>query len=135
VTPVSDLAERVKAVYTSRQPPEESPMLDFDERDLFDLAERAGFEEIHLSYEAKTKPGNLEVDARDWETALRSAPNPFAPTLVPDLGDAEPLARDGQAQGEGVVNLQGAFGRGDGVSMRVVIRMSQQLRQTLGERV
>jgi arsenite methyltransferase len=88
VTPMADLAERVKAVYASRQPPEESPMLDFDERDLFDLAERAGFEEIHLSYEAKTKPGNLEVDARDWETALRSAPNPFAPTLGQALVEA-----------------------------------------------
>jgi ubiquinone/menaquinone biosynthesis C-methylase UbiE len=29
VTPVADLAERVKAVYASGQPSEESPMLDF----------------------------------------------------------------------------------------------------------
>ncbi|MDQ3436285.1 MAG: class I SAM-dependent methyltransferase [Rubrobacter sp.] len=88
VTPVADLAERVKAVYASRQPPEESPMLDFDERDLFDLAERAGFEEIHLSYEAKTAPGNVEDDARGWETALQSAPNPLAPTLGEAMAEA-----------------------------------------------
>ena len=87
VTPVADLAERVKAVYTSRQPPEESPMLDFDERDLFDLAERAAFEEIHLNYEAETVPGNLEDDARDWETAP-GAPNPLAPTLGEAMAEA-----------------------------------------------
>ena len=79
VTPVADLAERVKAVYTSGQPPEESPMLDFDERDLFDLAERAAFEEIHLNYEAKTVPGNLEDDARDWETAPGARPTRLHP--------------------------------------------------------
>ena len=81
VTAIRDLAGRVKAIYASRQPVNECPMLDFDERDLFDFAERAGFEEIHLSYEARTISGNLRDDARDWETALRSAPNPLAPTL------------------------------------------------------
>src|SRR5215213_6434850 len=47
----------------------------------------------------------------------------------------EPLACDGLAQRIGIVHLQGAFCRGNGVSMRVVIRMPQQLRQTLGEPV
>jgi arsenite methyltransferase len=64
VTPVAHLAEKVKSAYASRQPQEASPMLDFDERDLFDLVERAGFEEIHLSYEAKTVLGNLQEDTR-----------------------------------------------------------------------
>jgi arsenite methyltransferase len=88
VTAVADLAEKVKAVYASRQPPEECPMLDFDERDLFDLAERAGFEDVHLSYEAKTIPGDFRDDTRDWETALRSAPNPLAPTLGEAMAEA-----------------------------------------------
>lgn len=88
VRAVADLAEKVKAVYASRQLPDECPMLDFDERDLFDLAERAGFEEIHLSYEAKLIPGNLGDGARDWETALRSAPNPLAPTLGEAMDEA-----------------------------------------------
>jgi arsenite methyltransferase len=92
VTPVADLAEKVKAVYASRQPPEEDPMLDFDERDLFELAEGADFEEVHLSYEAKTVPVNPEYDARDWETVLRSAPNPRAPTLGEAM--AESLTHD-----------------------------------------
>ena len=51
-----------------------------------------GFEEVHLSYEAKTVPGNPEHDARDWETVLRSAPNPLAPTLGEAM--AEALTRD-----------------------------------------
>jgi arsenite methyltransferase len=63
-------------------------MLDFDERDLFDLTERATFEKIHLNYEAKTVPGNLEDDARDWETAPQSAPNPLAPTLGEAMAEA-----------------------------------------------
>ena len=88
VTAVTDLAEKVKAIYESRQPPDECPMLDFDERDLFDLAERAGFEDVHLSYEAQTIPGNLRDHTRDWETALRSAPNPLAPTLGEAMAEA-----------------------------------------------
>ncbi|HJQ30454.1 MAG TPA: methyltransferase domain-containing protein, partial [Rubrobacter sp.] len=76
VTAVADLAQKVKAIYESRQPADECPMLDFDERDLFDFAERAGFEEIHLCYEARTVPGNLRDGTNDWETALRRAPNP-----------------------------------------------------------
>jgi arsenite methyltransferase len=88
ITPVAHLAEKVKAVYASRQPSGECPMLDFDERDLFDFAEQAGFEEIHLSYEAKTIPGNLKDASRDWETALRSAPNPLAPTLGEAMAEA-----------------------------------------------
>lgn len=88
VTAVADLAERVKAAYARRQPPDKDPMLDFDERDLFDLAEGAGFEEIHLSYKAKTLPGNIRDASRDWETALRSAPNPLAPTLGEAMAEA-----------------------------------------------
>ncbi|HEX6708848.1 MAG TPA: methyltransferase domain-containing protein [Rubrobacter sp.] len=88
VTAVADLAEKVKAVYASRQPPDDSPMLDFDERDLFDLAERAGFEEIHLSFEARMFPGNVRNDAREWESVLRSAPNPLAPTLGEAMAEA-----------------------------------------------
>ena len=88
VTEIADLADRVKSVYASRQPVAECPMLDFDERDLFDLAERAGFEEIHLIYEAKLIPGNLIRGTRDWETALRSAPNPLAQTLGEAMAEA-----------------------------------------------
>jgi arsenite methyltransferase len=88
VTAVADLADRVKAASESGQPAAESPMLDFDERDLFDLAEGAGFEEIHLHYEASTVSGNPREAPRDWETTLRSAPNPLAPTLGEAIAEA-----------------------------------------------
>ncbi len=81
VTPVVDLADKVKTVYAERQPPDESPMLDFDERDLLDLAAQSGFAEVHLSYEAGIFPGKAGDGAPGWETMLHSAPNPLAPTL------------------------------------------------------
>ena len=88
VAPVADLADKVKAVYAKRQPPDESPMLDFDERDLLDLAEQSGFAEVHLSYEAGISPGKATDGARGWETMLRSAPNPLAPTLEEAMAEA-----------------------------------------------
>ncbi|MCS6883619.1 MAG: class I SAM-dependent methyltransferase [Chloroflexaceae bacterium] len=77
VTPVMEIAQKVKAVYQRLQPPDTDPMLDFDERDLIAFAERAGFTEIHLELQAEVKPpaeGN-------WETFLRTAGNPKIPTL------------------------------------------------------
>lgn len=95
MTEIADLADKVKAVYASRQPVAECPMLDFDERDLFDPAEGADFEEIHLRYEANLVSGYLGDGTRAWETALRSTSNPLAPTLGgdPDPGRRETLSR------------------------------------------
>ena len=75
---VIDLAKKVKRVYREAQPGEDDPMLNFDERDLFRLAERAGFEQVHLTLEAHREPPRFEVE---WDTFLRRAPNPYAPTL------------------------------------------------------
>src|SRR5215467_693316 len=44
--PVRDLAERVTAVYLDMNPMD-GPMMSFDERDLLDLAEQAGYTELH----------------------------------------------------------------------------------------
>lgn len=77
VSPVLEIAQKVRAVYQRLQPPDTDPMLDFDERDLMVFAERAGFKEIHLELRAEVMPpaeGN-------WETTLRSAFNPKIPTL------------------------------------------------------
>src|SRR5258708_24695924 len=51
VTPVLDLASKVKALYLQLQPPGTDPMLNFDERDLIHFAQQAGFQEIHLDYQ------------------------------------------------------------------------------------
>lgn len=77
VTPIMEIVQKVKAVYQRLQPLDADPIVDFDERDLIALAEKAGFKEIHLELQAEVKPpaeGN-------WETFLRIAGNPKIPTL------------------------------------------------------
>jgi ubiquinone/menaquinone biosynthesis C-methylase UbiE len=78
VTPVAEIAQKVKAVYRRLQPPESDPMLDFDERDLVVFVERAGFKEIHLELEIEIKPKDERVT---WDALLQTAPNPKVPTL------------------------------------------------------
>jgi SAM-dependent methyltransferase len=58
--------------------PEDDPMFDFDERDLFALAERAGFFPVTLEYRAEAIP----LEPRSWESFLHSAPNPKIPTFA-----------------------------------------------------
>jgi arsenite methyltransferase len=58
--------------------PEDDPMFDFDERDLFALTERAGFFPVTLEYRAEAIP----LEPRSWESFLHSAPNPKVPTFV-----------------------------------------------------
>lgn len=77
VTPVADLAAKVRAVYAAIQPPGEDPMLDFDERDLFRLAEAAGFREVEMEYYARALP----TPPREWEQMIHVAANPRVPTL------------------------------------------------------
>ncbi len=77
VTPVVEIAVKVRAVYERIQPIDSDPMLDFDERDLLGLAEKAGFGEIHLELEAHIRPHR----PAKWETFLRSSGNPRIPTL------------------------------------------------------
>ena len=94
MTPVQNLAEKVKAVYRALQPAESDPMLDFDERDLLALAQRSGFSEIHLQYEADVQPASPER----WDAFMNIPGNPKIPsvrdamrqTLTPD--EAERLS-------------------------------------------
>lgn len=76
MTPVLELAHKVRAVYERLQPLTD-PMLDFDERDLLNLAERAGFEEVHLELEVSVVP----AEKRQWEASKRTSGNPLIPTL------------------------------------------------------
>ena len=77
VRPVADVWAKVRALYDRLQP-ESDPMLDFDERDLFELAEAAGFAEVRLRYEAAVTPPPEKLV---WERVVRSAGNPKIPTL------------------------------------------------------
>lgn len=80
VTPVLELARKVRAVYEQAQPLENDPMMDFDEKDLLAFAERAGFREIHLELDVHIMPPP-DTDKVGWEVYYRMAPNPKAPTL------------------------------------------------------
>ena len=79
VTPVQELAVRVKNVYRQSHPEESSPMLDFDEYDLIAFAEQAGFAEVHLELRVDIAP---DLIGNDFETRLNMAPNPKAPTVA-----------------------------------------------------
>jgi arsenite methyltransferase len=72
------LVDKVRAVYEERQPPGEDPMLDFDDRDLIELARRAGFHEVHLELRADVEPTPPE----SWDAVIRRAGNPKIPTLA-----------------------------------------------------
>lgn len=84
VAGVSDLAARVKNVYEAIQPPRTDPMLDFDERDLLQLAEKAGFAEIHLQLRADIE----RAQPISWETARQIAGNPRIPSLAEAMAQA-----------------------------------------------
>jgi SAM-dependent methyltransferase len=71
------LMRKLTAVHEETQPADD-PMIDFDERDLLQLAEAAGFFPIHLDYRADIEP----PEPRPWDTFVRSSPNPKVPTLA-----------------------------------------------------
>ena len=73
---VMELAARVEHVYEEIQPPDD-PMLDFDERDLIELAQDAGFFPIDLELRAYVRPS----EPRPWEAFLKSSGNPRIPTI------------------------------------------------------
>jgi arsenite methyltransferase len=77
VTPIISIAAKVKAIYFRNQPPATDPMLNFDERDLFDFAEKAGFDALQLEFQIKREPPKIS----DWEILVRRRPNPRAPSL------------------------------------------------------
>lgn len=111
VTPVQEIAEKVKAGYNRLAKGDASayaPMIDFGEYDLLNFAEKAGFGEIHLDLQVYIKPR----EAMMWEAFLHSSPNPLAPTLEEALREAltpdeaaqfvhylRPLVEEGQGTG------------------------------------
>jgi arsenite methyltransferase len=77
-----ELMQRVLDKFVELQP-ETDPMVDFDERDLLGLAERAGFFPITLDYRAAIEP----PEPRNWEAFVRSSFNPKIPTLEEAMAD------------------------------------------------
>jgi arsenite methyltransferase len=77
VGPVRDIAAKVKRAMEAGA--DGSPLLDFDERDLFAWAEQAGFAEVRLTLEAEQAPQPwIRIG---WETLLKTSGNPLSPPL------------------------------------------------------
>jgi EmrB/QacA subfamily drug resistance transporter len=91
--PVATLAAKLTSWYASLVPETGLPLLGFDDRDLLELAEAAGFGHIHLE---------LRVDVRasrppcPWDRFLRMAPNPLLPPLSRALDEALDSREAGQ---------------------------------------
>jgi ubiquinone/menaquinone biosynthesis C-methylase UbiE len=71
-------AEKLIAIYQRIQPSDD-PMVDFDEHDLFESAQRAGFADVHLELQAKLE--RPRAPGPKWETFIRSSWNPKVPTM------------------------------------------------------
>lgn len=83
VTPVKHLAAKLKAHH---RPPDQHPLTNFDERDLFQAAEDAGFAAIKLEYTAELAPYPLSTT--DWDVFVKTSGNPLDPTLAEELDQA-----------------------------------------------
>jgi arsenite methyltransferase len=82
--PVAELAAKVREIYYAIQPATSDPMLNFDERDLVEFAERAGFGEIHLELTIDVRPS----PPLPWTVMLNIAGNPRLPTLAEAMSQA-----------------------------------------------
>ena len=94
VTPILEIAGKIKALYQHLQPLDADPMMNFDERDLIVHVESAGFREIHLDLHVEIKPISEVQDWKNitWESFMRVAGNPRIPTL--EEATAQVLTKD-----------------------------------------
>src|SRR5438876_8896142 len=90
LTPIAGLVRCVKDAYNRLSEGRDATLVDFDERDLVSFAERAGFRKVELSYEASLEHGGGAHYSGDleWDTFLRIAPNPLAPSIAETIDDA-----------------------------------------------
>ena len=99
VGPIQDLVAKVNAAYRE-QAPGERTLIDFDERDLLEFAEAAGFAEIELELTSKIERGAAlgwgpDDEHVTWETFVNLSGNPHAPTLAEVMEDVfTPEERD-----------------------------------------
>ena len=92
IAPIQDIWHKISAVYERLQPSDANPMVDFDERDLLTMAERAGFRETHLELQVRIMP----MPPLRWDVWVRSSPHPLLPTLEEAMHEAlmpEEMAR------------------------------------------
>jgi SAM-dependent methyltransferase len=82
VSSVQSLHDKIRAMSHDFDEQEKS-MVDFDERDLLEIAQGAGFVELHLRLERDIR---TEVEPQSWEAFLESAPNPLVPSIGAGIG-------------------------------------------------
>jgi arsenite methyltransferase len=82
VPPIVDLVRRLWDFYRRLQPPDEDPMLNFDEWDLVRLARLAGFETVIANLSLNILPG---IPTR-WEDFIAFQANPNVPALSDAIG-------------------------------------------------
>jgi len=89
VAPIAGLVRRVKDAYDRLGGSREKTLVDFDEGNLISFAEQAGFAKVELTYEASVEHGaRAHWYDVPWDTFLRVAPNPLAPSLGEVIDDA-----------------------------------------------
>jgi len=84
-------------------------MIDFDERDLLALAQRAGFRHVRIDLRAEVKPEPM-WKTRDWDVFVNSSPNPLLPTFAEAM--ARTLTREEEARLTAKLRPQVEAGRG-----------------------
>jgi len=84
VAPIADIAAKLVALFNRVETARIAPMLDFDERDLVTMAQRAGFNEVHLDLRI-----DVEATAKaEWATFVKRSGNPLSPTLEEAMNEA-----------------------------------------------
>jgi arsenite methyltransferase len=77
-SPVRDLVEKIwLAEGWGEESKRNDPMLNFSEKDLVAIAEKAGFAEVHAKLDVDIEPGSWVVD---WDRLMGTSPNPNART-------------------------------------------------------
>jgi arsenite methyltransferase len=84
IAPIQDIWHKISTLYERLQPADANPMVDFDERDLLTMAERAGFRETHLELQVRIMP----LPPLRWDVWVRSSPHPLLPTLEEAMHEA-----------------------------------------------
>lgn len=84
--PVRDLVEKIWVLEGWDAPNHPNdPMMNFNERDLLQHAEAAGFAEVHVELVVDVEPGTW---VEDWDRLLGTSPNPNARTTAEAIAAA-----------------------------------------------
>jgi len=107
----------LSAEFAALQPAGTDPMLDFDDRDLVRLAERAGFGEVSLDLRVTVKNWR---PAAPWDRFLRMSGNPN----LPPLGEMLERSLDAKERSAFTTHLRPLVEAGIGEQRRAVVYLT-----------